>query len=279
MRRVAVILVAVLLIAGCARVRTPSAQPAGEPITVMAAASLKDAFEAMAVDFAAERPATTVTFNFAGSQQLAQQLAEGSPGDVFATAHNKQMDDAVQAGRVAVDAPAIFARNRLVVVVPADNPAGIARMKDLARPCVKLVLATAAVPAGQYALAFLANAAATAEYTAAFSPTVLSNVVSYETNVRSVLTKVALGEADAGIVYASDAPPGSTQVATLAIPEELNVLAEYPIAVIQESAQPAAAQAFVDYVHSEAGQATLERFGFLRADAGAQGNQRVINDN
>lgn len=259
-----------LLLAGCAPVRTPAARPAQtETLTVMAAASLKDAFETIAADFAGERPGTSVTFNFAGSQQLAQQLAEGAPGDLFASANQKQMNVAVDAGRVAADAPTVFARNLLVVVFPADNPAQISMLQDLAQPGVKLVLAAPAVPAGQYALEILAKAAATVEYTAAFSPTVLSNVVSYETNVRSVLTKVALGEADAGIVYVSDVPPDSTQVATLAIPEAFNVPATYPIAVVQDSAHLAAAQAFVDYVQSEAGQATLERFGFLRANAPA----------
>ncbi len=259
-------LILALLLAGCAPMRAPSAEPAGETLTVMAAASLKDAFEQMAVDFAVERPQTTLIFNFAGSQQLAQQLAEGAPGDVFASANQRQMANAIESGRVAMGAPAIFARNRLVVAIPADNHAAIESLQDLARPGIKLVLAAEAVPAGQYALEFLAKASATAEYTAAYSPTVRSNVVSYEANVRSVLTKIALGEADAGIVYASDAPPSNAQVATLAIPDALNVLAEYPIAVVVDSAYPEAAQAFVDYVRSDAGQATLEQFGFLRGD-------------
>jgi molybdate transport system substrate-binding protein len=233
----------------------------------MAAASLKDAFEAIGADFVAQRPGTEVVFNFAGSQQLAQQLAEGAPGDVFASANTRQMENVVAAERVGPNAPVIFARNRLVVALPADNPADIETLHDLARPGIKLVLAAEAVPAGQYALEFLAKASAMADFTAAYSPTVLSNVVSYETNVRSVLTKVALGEADAGIVYASDAPPGNAQVITLAIPDEINVTAAYPIAVISESEFPAVAQAFVDYVLSEAGQATLETFGLVRADA------------
>lgn len=278
MMRTLASLVIMLLLAGCAPVRAPSVQPAQpETLTVMAAASLKDAFEAVAVDFAADRPSTTVTFNFAGSQQLAQQLAEGAPGDVFASANVKQMDVAVDAGRVAADAPVIFARNRLVVVLPADNPARFSTLQDLARPGIKLVLAAPAVPAGQYALEFLANAAATVEYTAAFSPTVLSNVVSYETSVRSVLTKVALGEADAGIVYASDVPADSTRVATLAIPDALNVPAAYPIAVVQDSVQLETAQAFVDYVQSAAGQATLARFGFLGAKATVPWTRDVVD--
>ena len=202
----------------------------------MAAASLKDAFEALATDFAAVRPSASLTFNFAGSQELAQQLAEGAPGDVFASANQKQMKVAVDAGRIAADAPATFAHNRLVVVVPADNQADIKTLQDLAKPDIKLVLAAPAVPAGQYALDFLGKASASADFSPEFSPTVLSNVVSYETNVRSVLTKVALGEADAGIVYASDVPADNTQVVMLAIPDALNVLATYPIAVVADSA-------------------------------------------
>lgn len=260
-----------LLLTGCALARTPSVQPAApssEPLTVMAAASLKDAFEALGADFRAQHPATSITFNFAGSQQLAQQLVEGAPGDLFAAANQRQMDVAVAGGRVAADgadAPSIFARNRLVVVLPADNPAAIESLQDLAKPGVKLVLAAESVPAGQYALEFLANASATADYTEAYSPTVLSNVVSYETNVRSVLTKVALGEADAGIVYASDAPASNTQVATLPIPDALNVPVSYPIALVLDSTQPQAARDFVKYVLSAEGQATLARFGFLGA--------------
>jgi molybdate transport system substrate-binding protein len=264
-------LLAMLLLTGCAQARTPSVQPAApssEPLTVMAAASLKDAFEALGADFRAQHPATSITFNFAGSQQLAQQLVEGAPGDLFAAANQRQMDVAVAGGRVAADgadAPSIFARNRLVVVLPADNPAAIESLQDLAKPGVKLVLAAESVPAGQYALEFLANASATADYTEAYSPTVLSNVVSYETNVRSVLTKVALGEADAGIVYASDAPASNTQVATLPIPDALNVAVSYPIALVLDSTQPQAARDFVKYVLSAEGQATLARFGFLGA--------------
>ncbi len=260
-------LLAALLLAGCTPMRTSGTQEPTERITVMAAASLKDAMEALAADFATVRPQTALTFNFAGSQELAQQLAAGAPGDLFAAANQQQMNVAVDAGRIAADAPEVFARNRLVVVVPADNPAGIETLQDLARPATKLVLAAPAVPAGRYAVEFLGKASAAADFSPAFSATVLGNVVSYETNVRAVLTKVALGEADAGIVYASDVPADNVQVATLTIPDALNVLAAYPIAVVADSKHSVAAQAFVDYVQSTAGQATLARFGFLGAGA------------
>jgi len=265
-------LLAMLLLTGCAQARTPSVQPAApssEPLTVMAAASLKDAFEALGADFRAQHPATSITFNFAGSQQLAQQLVEGAPGDLFAAANQRQMDVAVAGGRVAADgadAPSIFARNRLVVVLPADNPAAIESLQDLAKPGVKLVLAAESVPAGQYALEFLANASATADYTEAYSPTVLSNVVSYETNVRSVLTKVALGEGDAGIVYTSDiSGDAAKDVVSIEIPDALNTIAQYPIGAVKDSANAAVAEAFIAYVLSADGQAILESYGFIPA--------------
>jgi molybdate transport system substrate-binding protein len=170
------------------------------------------------------------------------------------------MEEAIAAGRVSRGAEREFARNRLVVVTPRDNPASIAGLQDLARPGVKLVLAAHQVPAGAYSLDFLARAAASPWFTAAFSPTVLANVVSYEQSVKAVLSKVALGEADAGIVYASDA--SSADVARIEIPDGLNPVASYPLAPIANAANPALARRFVDYVLSPAGQAILASHGF-----------------
>jgi molybdate transport system substrate-binding protein len=250
------------LVAGCA----VQAGPEPRTLTVLAAASLTGPFGEIGQVFEAAHPGARVAFSFAGSQQLAQQLAEGAPADVFASANTREMDRAVQSGRVAAGSPQTFARNRLVVVYPADNPAGLARLQDLARPGVKLVLAAQQVPVGQYALEFFDKASQDPAFGAAFKDGVLGNVVSYEDNVRSVFAKVSLGEADAGIVYATDISAGNVDtVGRLEIPDALNSVATYPIAPLGDAVQPELARAFVDLVVSAEGQAILSRYGFLPA--------------
>ena len=248
------------------------AAAAGETLSgelvVFAAASLTDAFGEMATNFQAEHPESTIVYNFAGSQQLAQQLGQAAPADVFASANGAQMNVAIEAGRVVSGTQRTFVRNRLVVIYPVDNPAGITTLQDLAKPGLKLVLAAPEVPVGGYALAFLSKASATVEFGSAFSETVVSNVVSYEQNVRSVLSKVVLGEADAGIVYTSDVfGDAAAQVGQLEIPDALNTLASYPIAAIADSENPALAQAFVAFVLAPEGQAILADYGFIPARA------------
>ncbi|RRR67325.1 MAG: molybdate ABC transporter substrate-binding protein [Candidatus Viridilinea halotolerans] len=232
-------------------------------LIVFAAASLTDAFEAVATAFAAENPGVEVVYNFANSQQLATQIGEGAPADVFASANIAQMNAALASTRVISGSERTFVRNRLVVITPADNPAAIAMLQDLARPGVKLILADAVVPVGQYSLEFLAKASLLPEYTENFSPTVLANVVSFENTVRSVLTKIVLGEGDAGIVYSTDAALDADSVLQITIPDELNAIANYPIAPLADSANPALAQAFVDYVLAPEGQQILEQYGFI----------------
>lgn len=242
-----------------------TAAPAGE-LTVFAAASLGDAFKAMSEPFAAANGGATLIFNFAGSDALATQISQGAPADVFASANTKQMQVVIGAGGVPGGAERVFARNRLVLVYPEENPAGLRSLRDLARPGLKLVLANPSVPAGAYALEFLAKASRQPEYTAAYSPTVLLNVVSYEENVKAVLGKVTLGEADAGIVYATDAAAvADGSIGTLEIPDALNAIAAYPIAATAGAAQPGLAQRFVDFVLSPAGQQILAARGFLPA--------------
>ncbi len=278
-RRVWILLLALLLGAGCTPAPAPPASAPPAPVesgpaatstaqstelVVLAAASLTDAFSALAAAFAAENPDVQVTFSFAGSQQLAQQLVNGAPADVFAVANTKQMQVAVDGGRIDAASVQPFVRNRLVVVTPADNPARLETLVDLARPGIKLVLADAAVPVGQYTLDFLAKAVDAPEFPADYSQSVLANVVSYEDNVRAVLTKVVLGEADAGVVYSSDIGPAQAPaVQQFAIPEALNVIATYPLAPVADSRQPNAAAAFVAFVLSPAGQAILEEYGFI----------------
>jgi molybdate transport system substrate-binding protein len=249
-------------LAGCAM---PSAAPTAAPpatLTVFAAASLTESFGELGTMFEAQHPGVTVVFNFAGSQQLAQQLAQGAPADVFASANNTQMQAAVDAGRIAVDSPQTFVRNRLVVVTPADNPAGLASFADLAKPGLKLVLAALEVPVGQYSQDFLELAGQDPSLGADFIGNVTQNVVSYEENVRAVLSKVALGEADAGIVYATDAASAGDTVRTLPIPDALNVIASYPLAPVVDSAQAELAAQFIALVLSPEGQAVLAHYGF-----------------
>lgn len=230
-------------------------------LTVFAAASLTDAFEEIATHFEAAHPGVEVVFNFAGSSDLAAQLAEGAPADVFASANTRQMTAAQDAGRIAGE-PRIFARNRLVLIVPADNPAGIESLADLADGGILLVVAAEGVPVRDYTNTMLDNLAA--DLGEDYREAVLNNIVSEEANVRQVAAKVALGEADAGIVYRSDVTPDlAAQVIALPIPDEYNTLATYPIAVISDSEQPALAQAFVDEVRSLRGQLILTRWGLI----------------
>ena len=236
--KVILLVLSLWILAACAtgpQVATGGAG-ANQEVVVFAAASLTEAFDELGAQFGATHPDVKVTFNYAGSQQLAQQLTGGAPADVFAAANQKQMQVAIDGGRIVADAVKPFVHNRLVVILPADNPAGIRTLADLAKPGVKLVLADAAVPVGQYGLDFLAKASMVPEYTETYSQTVLANVVSYEDNVRTVLAKVQLGEADAGIVYTSDIDGAARDlIVRLEIPDELNVVATYPMAAVNES--------------------------------------------
>jgi molybdate transport system substrate-binding protein len=253
-----------LALSACAPEAAPTVQSAG--ITVMAAASLTAAFQEIGMEFETQHPGANVNFNFAGSQQLSQQIAQGAPADVFASANQAQMDAVIETGAVGQGAAQIFARNRLVVVLPKDNPGKINRLQDLAKPGLKIDLAAKEVPVGQYTLEFLDKAGQDLAFGADFREKVVKNVVSYENNVKAVLTKVALGEADAGIVYATDAAsaePGS--ISQLEIPDALNVIAGYPIAVLKTSQNPELARAFIDMAGSPAGQEILAKYGFLPA--------------
>lgn len=257
-----------LLLSACGvrPAETPRTAPPNVELQVFAAASLTEAFQALGKLFSAANPGVTVVFNFAGSQQLAAQITQGAPADVFASANRRQMEVAIESGRVISPTVQTFVRNRLVVVTPQANPAALATLQDLAKPGVKLVLADPAVPVGQYSLDMLDRAIQDATFGAAFKDTVLNNVVSYEENVRVVLTKVLLGEADAGIVYTSDVALDRARVGQIAIPDALNTIASYPIAPINDSAHPEQAQRFVDFVLSADGQTILAQYGFLRID-------------
>lgn len=241
-------------------------ETSSKSITVLAAASLVEPFNEIGREFESQYPGVKVVFSFAGSQQLAQQLDQGASADVFASASEKYMDAAVQSGRVTDGTAKVFANNRLVVIYPKDNPAGLQRLQDLAKPGLKLVLAAKEVPVGQYSLDFMDKAVKDPVFSTTFKDDVLKNVVSYEDNVKSVLAKVVLGEADAGIVYLSDiSAEAASKVGKLGIPDPLNVIATYPIAVINNSRDPDLAKAFMDLVLSPAGQKVLGKYNFIPA--------------
>ncbi len=273
-------LAAGLMLIGCTPIATPptdSAAPGaeadGEPITlnVFAAASLTDAFGDIGENFAAANPGVEVVFNFAGSNQLATQINEDAPADVFASANTTQMNVVIEAGRIVTGTQRTFVRNRLVVITPSDNPAGLTDLQSLTTPGVQIIFAAPEVPVGQYSLNFLDKADADGSLGAGYKDAVLANVVSYEENVRAVLTKVSLGEADAGIVYTSDVGAAADEVAQIEIPDHLNTIASYPIAAVADSPNLERAQQFVEYVLAPEGQQVLVDYGFISTTGDASG--------
>lgn len=231
-------------------------------ITVFAAASLSTVFPAVADALHRAHPKTAVRFNFAGTQTLLTQIENGAPADVFASADQAHMNTLRSESRV--DSPAVFARNKLAIVVPATNPAGINQPFDLARPGVKLDIAATAVPAGASARVMLGKLASLPGAPSAFLARALHNVVSQEDNVEAVVTRVALGEADAGIVYVSDlSTQNGTRVRSIAIPDAANVINVYPVAVVSSTPHSAQAEQFVEFLTGQQGQTLLRQHGFL----------------
>jgi molybdate transport system substrate-binding protein len=240
----------------------PVAQ-AQDELVVFAAASLADAYEAIGTAFEERNPGVTVLFSFGGSSTLATQLVQGAPADVFASANNDQMAVAVDGERIA-EPVRTFAKNRLVLITPADNPAQIQTLRDLANPDVNLILAAPEVPVRAYTDAMLDQMANDPAYGEDYRRAVLANLVSEEPNVRQVAAKVALGEADAGVVYLSDVTLDlADDVLTFPIPDAFNTLATYPMAVTNDTGNPELANRFVDFVLSDAGQDILVEWGFV----------------
>ena len=250
-------LVLVFLALSACAAGSPAPETGQAHLTVFAASSLTDVFTELAAEFETRNAGVDVLLNFASSTQLAAQLAEGVPADVFASANAAQMQVAIDAGRIAAGTEAIFVTNRLTIIVPADNPAGIEALEDLSEPGIALVLAVEGVPVRDYTDDIVA--AMPADFQEGF----YANLVSEEENVRQVAAKVALGEADAGIVYTSDVTPDiAGQVLQIDIPEEQNVVATYPIAPAADSKHLETAQAFIEFVLSADGQVILSEWGF-----------------
>ena len=235
-----------------------AAEVGARELVVFEASSLKDAFARLARRFEAEHTGVTVVSNAAGSQELRAQIEHGASADVFASADRKHMDALAAQGLVA--APSIFTGNEPVVVVRAALASSIRSLADLPR-AERIVIGAPEVPVGAYTLRILDNAAA--RYGAGFPARVQARVASRELNVRQVLAKVVLGEADAGVVYRSDATSAAGKVQVLAIPPELNVIAEYPIAILKEAPSAALARQWLELVKSPAGVSALREAGFI----------------
>lgn len=265
-RRVAGFLLLCLFLVTCSNgesgVRT-AVSPTERQLIIFSAASLNEAFTALTEAFEEQQPGVDVILNFAGSQQLAQQLAQGAPADLFASANERQMEAVISAGRIDEKSDRIFATNRLVVIYPADNPADLHSLTELAQPDLRLILAAPEVPVGQYAQDFLDKTAVDPAFGPAYAAGVRDNIVSYEENVRAVLSKVLLGEADAGIVYQSDLNSVTAHsLGQLTIPEALNIIAAYPIAPVNNSVHPELTADFLEFLFSPAGQTILADYGF-----------------
>lgn len=245
-----------ILAAACA---SPGTASAPQTLTVFAASSLLDAFAEVGEAFEAANPGVAVVFNFDGSQSLRTQLEQGAAADVFAPANQKEMEALISQSLISNNQSQTFVANQLVVILPSDNPANIQTLADLAHPGLLLVLAAEEVPVGQYSREALGKLEA--EFGPGFKDQVLANIVSEENNVKQVVAKVQLGEADAGIVYGSDAV-ASPDLGRLAIPAEYNVTANYPIAALTNAPNRDLAETFVAYVLSPDGQATLAKWGF-----------------
>jgi molybdate transport system substrate-binding protein len=266
-----VALVAGLALTGCSSSSTPSAggstsTSAGSgsasgsassstpavtgTITVLAAASLTEAFDTLAKQFEAANPGTTVKISFGASSALAQQIISGAPADVFASASTKNMTQVTDPGDAG--APTTFVRNTMEIAVPPGNPAHVTGVADLARAGVKVALCQAQVPCGSTALTVFKNARVTVK------------PVTLEADVKSTLTQVELKEVDAGVVYVTDVRAAGSKVVAVPIPDAVNASTSYPIATLKKAPNPTGAAAFMAYVLSDAGQTVLLADGFSK---------------
>ena len=234
--------------AGDAPTGTTSPDAVSGPLTVLAAASLTDAFGDIGAAFESANPGVEVRLSFGGSSALARQLTEGAPGDVFAAAAPEPVAAVVAAGLAGDPVP--FATNTMTVVVPATNPGGVARLADLGAPGVTVALCKADVPCGAAAERLLSRNG------------VVVTPVTLEPDVRAVLGKVAAGEVDAGVVYATDVAAGGTEVRSVVIPPRQNVTTTYPAVALTGATNPTAAAAFVAFLTSPPGRSILVAAGF-----------------
>ena len=227
-----------------------TAAPLVGKVTIFAAASLTDSFNALAIEFAKQNPGVTIAPNYAGSSALVAQIIQGAEADIFASADEPNMQKLVDA-KLNLGEAKIFANNRLQIAVQAGNPKRIAQLSDLAKPDVIVVLAAPSVPVGAYG------------QQASDKAGVKVTPKSLETDVKQVIAKVSLGEADAGLVYTTDVKAGGVKIQGVDIPDQFNVTAKYPISLVKGTKNEALATAFVDFVRSAKGREVLASFGFL----------------
>jgi molybdate transport system substrate-binding protein len=255
-RAAAAFVVAAALLGACGSsvgtVSSPTATSLSGSISVFAAASLTDSFKALGTAFQAAHPGVTVQFNFAGTPTLVTQIEQGAQADVLASADTTNMDKLKTDGFTG-GSPQVFAHNKLEIVVEPGNPKGITGLADLTKSGVIYISEAATVPAGKYSLQALAKAG------------VSVTPKSLETDVKPVVGKIELGEADAGIVYTTDVEAAGSKVQGVPIPDAYNVIATYPVAVVKGTKSSDLANAFIAYVLSSTGQSTLESFGFIHA--------------
>ena len=250
MRRVFVALAALaVLIAAAQPAAAAAPKPSGE-ITVFAASSLTESFDAIAKQFEKKYPDVTVKFNYDASSNLATQINQGAPADVFASADQDNLQKTIDSGAVTPP-PVVFTKNRLEIAVEKGNPKKIKSLADLQKSGLVVVLCADQVPCGKYAAQSLAMAGVTI------------NPSSKEENAKATLSKVSIGEADASIVYVTDVKASKGTTSGVKIADKQNVIATYPMGVVKESQNATAAKAWVQYVTSKDGQKTLRKFGFL----------------
>jgi molybdate transport system substrate-binding protein len=273
MKRNTMLLIAIVLVVAIAGVYsayqylTPKT---AEELRVFAAASLTKPFQSLQTQFESKYNAKLV-FNFAGSSSLSTQIIQGSPCDIFASANTKEMTN-VKNANLLKGSSTVFAHNSIVVIVAKTSSQKVSTLLDLTKAGVRIVLAEKSVPIGNYALQVLAKIDATwgnsssplykgAEY-GNFSKKMLANVISYDTDVEQVVTKVATGTADAGIAYTSDSINRASEINFIQIPGDVNLIATYPMGIVNTTGHAELAQKFIDYVMSSEGQKALTDAGF-----------------
>jgi len=256
------LLLVLALMAPAAATPTVAAPAAQSPtLTVFAAASLTDAFKEIGAIFETNT-GLSVTFNFGASSQLRTQLEQGAQADLFASADQVQLDRARASGLIA-GPDTTFAVNRLVVITPKSNPANIQSAADLARPGVRFVTAAPEVPIGMYTQTMFDRMSQIDAFGSDFKARANANIVSREPNVRQVVAKVQLGEADAAVVYLTDVTPqAAPDLQVVAIPDDLNTIATYPIALVTGASQAELGEVFITLVTSPIGQGVLQRWSF-----------------
>ena len=246
-------LIVTLSILGC----TKRGQEENIEITVFAASSLTNVFQELGEYYESNNPGVELIFNFGSSSQLAAQIIEGVPGDIFASANESQMERLEQAEQL-YSPIRIFCTNTLVIGVPVDNPFGIAQLSDLAVTGRRVVIAAPQTPIREYSDLIIASSLQPEVQTLLYA-----NIVSEEANVRQVVTKIALGEADAGIIYSTDITPDiKSLVASVSIPNQNNITTQYPVAILKRSSSIEASEDFIHFLLSQEGQSILQKWGF-----------------